>query len=94
MNTISYEEFLMKSLENPERAAEYLDVAFVEALSGDKLAEQVFFGVLKDVAKAHGLLGTLEEQIDALAKNGLQHYRVGSELLQSVGFGLRIVATK
>ncbi len=94
MKTISYEEALMKSLENPESAAAYLDVAFAEVLSGDKFAAQVFFVALKDVAKSQGLLGILEEPIDALAKDELQYYRVLSELLQPVRFGLRIVATK
>lgn len=48
-----YDESLLKALQSPEEAAEYLNASLEEAIESDNI--QIFILALRDIAKAKGM---------------------------------------
>lgn len=92
-----YEENLLKVLQDPNEAAEYLNASLEEAIESDDI--QVFFLALKDIAKAKGMsrvagLAKLnrESMYKMLSRNGNPEFGSLWSLLGSLGLKFAIEA--
>lgn len=86
-----YKEHLLKSLQDPEEAAAYLDAC----LKDDD--PQVFLLALKDVAEAHGGISKLSREARqslyrALSKKGNPKLMNIRSILYSLGMNLHVTA--
>ncbi len=94
--SISYQDYLLDSLSDPEEAAGYLNAA----LDGGDI--QIFLVALYNVIQAQGGLARLSEKSNksrtslykALSENGNPHLKNTNEILLSIGLHLAVVANK
>ena len=92
-----YEDGLLKALQDPNEAAEYLNASLEEAIESDDI--QVFLLALKDIAKAKGMsrvagLAKLnrESMYKMLSRNGNPEFGSLWNLLGSLGMKFSIEA--
>jgi len=92
-----YEESLLKSLQDPNEAAEYLNASLEEAMETDDI--QLFLLALKDIAKAKGMsrvagLAKLnrESMYKMLSRHGNPEFGSLWNLLNSLGLKFSIEA--
>lgn len=90
-----YEESLLKALQDPSEAAEYLNASLEEAIESDDV--QLFFLALKDVAKAKGMTKTAglanlnrESMYKMLSRTGNPEFGSLWNLLGSLGLKFSI----
>lgn len=92
----SYQDYLIKSLQNTEEAAGYLNAA----LEGGDIS--VFLLALQNVIKAQGGVSQLAEKTHktrtslykALSENGNPDLKNTNEILSAIGMHLTVVKTK
>lgn len=92
-----YEESLLKALQDPNEAAEYLNASLEEAIESDDV--QLFLLALKDIAKAKGMsrvagLAKLnrESMYKMLSRSGNPEFGSLWNLLGSLGLKFTIEA--
>ena len=93
-NSVDYQDYLLKTLTDPEEAAGYLNAA----LEGGDL--DVFLLALKNVVRAQGGMGVLSEKTQksrtslykSLSKNGNPHLKGTNDILHAMGLHLAVVA--
>ena len=92
-----YEEGLLKALQDPNEAAEYLNASLEEAIESDDI--QLFLLALKDIAKAKGMsrvagLAKLnrESMYKMLSRNGNPEFGSLWNLLNTLGLKFAIEA--
>ncbi len=92
-----YEESLLKALQDPNEAAEYLNASLEEPIESDDI--QLFLLALKDIAKAKGMsrvagLAKLnrESMYKMLSRNGNPEFGSLWNLLNSLGLKFAIEA--
>ena len=92
-----YEDSLLKALQDPNEAAEYLNASLEEAIESDDI--QVFLLALKDIAKAKGMsriagLAKLnrESMYKMLSRHGNPEFGSLWNLLNSLGLKFAIEA--
>ena len=94
--SVSYDDYLLRSLQNPKRAEAYLNAALEEEDS------RIFLQALRQVAEAHGGLGKAaarsrlnrESLYRMLSKRGNPSLRSLGALLSSLGFRLAVESKK
>jgi probable addiction module antidote protein len=91
MATVNYEKGLIKRLQNPEYASEYLNEALKEG------SQEIFMLALRDVAKAKGVSQTARESslnreamYRMLSENGNPNLSSLNKLLDTLGLTLNI----
>ena len=92
--SISYEEYLIDSLKDPEEAAGYLNAALE---GGDT---EVFLLALQNVIKAQGGVAKIAEKshksrtslYKALSKNGNPYLKNMKEILSAIGMRFSVIA--
>lgn len=91
MATADYEQGLLKRLQNPEYASEYLNEALREG------SQEVFMLALRDVAKAKGITNAARESnlnretmYRMLSENGNPNLSSLNKLLDTLGLALTI----
>ena len=91
MATVNYENGLIKRLQNPEYASEYLNEALKEG------SQEIFMLALRDVAKAKGISQAARESnlnreamYRMLSENGNPNLSSLNKLLDTLGLTLNI----